>query len=139
MNLKRVNENAVPMRFWSKDHWSTFAYLCCRVTGNDGYPDKDHMRVDRDRHPGLIGPRVAMLGTTLEKYPTRLQHGILLEDHDDFDCVDDFEAEDLVTTSGTGIAPRWHLTEAGWKVNKLLTEFKEKGGQFGEFKMDPTK
>jgi hypothetical protein len=126
-------ETTVPLELFGRDHWSTFAYIACVVTGRDGIPDKDRMRTDRDRHPGLVGPTVARLESKT-KYPTRLAKGLERHEHDDWDCADDLETIGLIKQVGTGMNPKFILTELGWKVFKDLTEFKDKkGGSFATY------
>jgi len=75
----------VPMNEWSKDHFSLLAYVetCC-VDGQ-GILDHDRMRTNIPRHPGMAGPRIAMLprGEGPYKYPTRLRDGKVEADHDE--------------------------------------------------------
>lgn len=131
---------SVPVEQFGKDHWSVLGYIGCRVTGNKGVPDNNHMRTDPDRHPALVGPmlNIQFSGPKEErkKYPTRLAGGIELPDHDDWDCADDLEAAGLIGQGGTGINPIFSLTDKGWQVFKTLTEFKAKGGTFATFKLE---
>ena len=98
------------------DHWSTFAYLETRVVDHRGIPENKHMRSDPDRHPGH-GHLVSILG--YRKYPTRLRIGEL-KDHDDWDCVDDMEVAALIKISGTGLFPKWKLTDLGRTIASQL-------------------
>lgn len=127
---------SIPMSKWGRDHWSTFAFVCATVVGRDGDPDRDKMRCDADRHPGLFGPHQLRLGSASlkTKHPTRLLDGKVAKNHDDWDCVDDFEAEKLIITEGTGIHPRWVLTKKGWDFCKGLVMFKCYGGAFVDFR-----
>lgn len=111
----------IPLERFGRDHWSTFAYLETRVVDARGIIDKDRMRTDPDRHPGLIGPRVMLLVmSSREKYPTRLRDGELLSDHDDWDCMDDLERVGLLVTEGTGIQPLVKLTDEGRRIAAAL-------------------
>lgn len=121
----------VPIEKFGKDHWSTFAYAECRIVDNDGLPDLNHMRCDIDRHPGL--GRARWGGGDRKKYPTILRGGEKLDDHDDWDCIDDLVAAGLLTIHGTGIHPVWAMTEKGWQVAALLRQHKAKGKNFSEF------
>lgn len=124
--------NAVPIEQWGKDHWSTFAYIACVVTGRKGEPDKDRMRTDKDLHPGLVGRHVAFLDSS-KKYPTILKGGVELANHDDWSCAEDLESSGLIEWKGTGIQPVFELTEFGWIVFKELTDFKNHGGTFSTY------
>lgn len=130
-------ENGVKMENWGKDHWSTFAYvetLCVGGTGGVGIPDKNKLRCDPTRHPGLIGPinnsmGIYDRGTT---YPTRLKDGEL-DKHDDWDCIEDMEEYGLIKTMGTGINPAYLLTKIGSILSHELRVHKANGGNFSNF------
>jgi hypothetical protein len=119
----------IPIEMFGKDHWSTFAYICCRIAGHEGVPEKAHMRTDLDLHPALGDGH---LNET--KYPTRLAGGVDMPDHDDWDCAEDLEAAGLILQHGTGSNPVFALTDKGWKRFRHLTEFKNSGGSFGEYR-----
>lgn len=124
-------DRPVPVETWGRDHWSTFAYLECRVVDNGGIPEKAHMRCDLERHPahGHI-----LMPSDGEKYPTRLAEGVGLPDHDDWDCVDDMEASGLIKINGTGLFPAWELTDKGKAVAGRLRAHKADGGSFASFR-----
>ena len=128
----------VPPSWWGKDHWSTLLYVECRCVDHKGWPNHPNMRTDFSRHPGYAR---AVLGMhSAEKYPTRLRHGtegVLLTDHDDWDCVEDMEAAGLVQAVGTGSNPRWKLTELGHTVAGKLRAHKAQGQGSGTFKWSP--
>lgn len=87
-----------PARF-GKDHWSTFAYVETRTVDYKGTIEHDHMRCDTDRHPmlALAGRRTGVVGfgPSDRKYPT-LAKGEQIENHDDYDCLDDLRAAGLL-------------------------------------------
>jgi hypothetical protein len=127
-----IPRDPVPMEFWGRDHWSTFAFICTRIVGEDGKIDRRKMRCDNKRHPlhahTDIGPGA----------PTMLRDNVALKDHDDWDCADDAEAANLlVNDKGTGLNRRYALTDAGWAMLRKITEHKAAGGTFSNF--DPTK
>lgn len=125
---------SVSIKNFGKDHWSTFAYIETRCMDYKGVPDREHMRTDPDRHPGLVGFRVAQAYEGMhKKYPTRLKGGYELFDHDDWDCVDDLEAAGLLEINGTGINPVYKLTDEGHEIIKQLRKFKSEGGNFADF------
>jgi predicted transcriptional regulator len=131
----------VSVERFGKDHWSTFAYIAHCVQAKHGEPERSRMRTDEDRHPGLVGHSgfsFAELDGKTKKYPTRLAGGVELQYHDDWDCCDDLEAAGLLISEGTGIHPIYKLTDKGWEVLKQLTEHKNSGGSFGQFRMEAT-
>ncbi len=124
----------VPIAQFGKDHWSTLAYIETRCVDHRGIPNRDHMRVDVDRHP-QFGNRVSQ--SSDQKHPTRLKDG-KLPDHDDWDCVDDLIDHGLLEWGGTGVNPVFHLTETGQKIVGALRKHKAKGGTFANFEPHPT-
>ena len=130
-------ENGVKMENWGKDHWSTFAYvetLCVDGIGGVGIPDKNKLRCDPTRHLGLIGPINNSMGIydIGKRYPTRLKDGEL-DNHDDWDCIDDMEEHGLIKIMGTGIHPTYLLTKTGSILAHELRVHKTNGGNFSNF------
>lgn len=122
---------SIPTEKWGKDHWSCFAYIEHRVVDHLGIPDLRHMRSNPDIHPGLANPLPTSNG---KKYPTRLNDGTKVEEHDDWSCVEDMEAAGLLTWEGTGINPMFVLTDEGHRVAAALRKHKADGGQFNAFR-----
>jgi hypothetical protein len=122
-------ERPVAMKYWGKDHWSTLAYAGVRAVDHKGVLETQRMRCDNDRHPAMAVNR-EVLG---KKYPTILKLGFLLEDHDDWDCLDDAEHEGLIEIKGTGLQPIVQFTEKGKKVLALLQSHKMNGGRYSSF------
>lgn len=114
---------------FGRDHWSTFAYIETLVVDKSGKPDIRRMRCDPKRHP-LMAHQGSMFGAPS---PTRLKDGVLLPDHDDWDCVDELEAAGLIEVGGTGMYPVFALTELGRGLAALLRAHKAAGGNFGDF------
>lgn len=110
------------------DHWSTLLYVECRCVDHDGKPRLENMRCDRSRHPMFGDGRGACL-------PTRLAGGEELFEHDDWDCVDDLEKAGIVLNVGTGVNPRWKLTDLGWEIAGRLRRNRAEGKSDGEFSL----
>lgn len=121
----------IPPRRFGKDHWSTFAYVECRVVDNGGVPNRQHMRCDPRIHPGLTNSANREFGGS-RRYPTRLRDGVATR-HDDWSCVDDLAAAGLVEILGTGIHPVWRLTDRGREVAAKLRAHKSAGKNFASF------
>jgi len=113
---------------FGKDHWSTFAYAETCVVDSKGQLSTSRMRCHARRHPGLVS--VAGDGS---KYPTRLNDGTEVWEHDDWDCLDDLEDVGLLEINGTGINPVIKLTELGYSVAAELRRYKSQGGNFRTF------
>lgn len=58
---------------------------------------------------------------------------VIVPDHDDYACLDDFEAAGLVQNVGSGANPRLWLTDKGWKMAGRLRRHKAEGGQWASF------
>jgi len=130
----------VPTEKFGKDHWSTLAYVGCRVVDNNGTLDREHMRCNADRHPGLANSANRICtwdpehGTRLGGYfDAKDKTKLLLSDHDDWDCLDDLEAAGLIRIGGSGINPLVSLTDAGRNVEAQLRKHKSNGGMFANF------
>lgn len=121
---------AVTIDMFGKDHWSTFAYVASVALDNGGIPVRERMRCDCDRHPFHAH---TIPGLSRSTYPTRLKGDAVLQDHDDWDCVDDLTAAGLVENRGTTVNPAYRLTEAGLEVWKQLFAHKQNGENFATF------
>lgn len=136
-----VERDPVPIEWFGRDHWSTLAYLETVVVDQGGKIDNRRMRTDSRRHRTLAARPHLTAG---KKYPTRLAGGRLLENHDDWDCLQDMEAAGLVTVVLREFrGPFFNsnrvtvgLTERGWKVAAEVREHKGSGGSFSSFVRD---
>jgi hypothetical protein len=132
------------MEKFGKDHWSLLAYVGCRVVDNEGTINNEHLRCHPERHPHYVGWRRAEHGGMWDvKYSTRLagffetegedQLNYRLDDHDDWDCLQDLEIAGLIKIHGTGLHPLVALTKYGHKIEARLRRHKADKGQFNEF------
>ena len=55
-------------------------------------------------------------------------------DYDEWDCIDDIEAEKLIELKGTGINPCFTMTDKGHEMITKLLKHKSTGGNFSDFK-----
>lgn len=103
---------------WGRDHWSTLLYIEDICTNGDGEPVSERMR----QWPGRPRRGKCRLPWTppCKGYPTRLNDGTEVTEHDDFDCVDDMVCAGLVEWHGTGLRPVLTLTELGWAMASAL-------------------
>jgi len=140
--LKELPEPArhLPMEVWGKDHWSLLAFIECICVDYKGVLDnkrRQNMRCNVARHP-LLGywplgerPWQSGHGTRLKNYFTDKSHQ--LPEHDDWDCVDDFEGAGLLVNEGSGINPIWKLTPEGLAITAKFRAFKANGGHYYQF------
>lgn len=135
-----------PSKF-GKDHWSLLAYLETRCVDGQygvGVIDFRRMRCNPAQHSTYAVNRTAWqsnYGTKLAGFFDFAERddlvaaaaaGVQLPDHDDWDCIADLEAADLLTltSSANGLVK---LTDLGLKVSAALRAHKAAGGQFAEF------
>lgn len=114
----------VTIEQFGRDHWSTLAYFETLVVDNGGRIDKRRMRCDGARHPQFGHLPLGIVG----RCPTRLKGGVELDDHDDWDCMDDLEAAGLIETSGTGMFPVVQLTPRGHEIANALRRHRADSG-----------
>lgn len=115
---------------WGRDHYSTLAYLGHVYHTHDGQIDRDKMRCKPSRRH-MAGPTMAMLIAVHpadERYPTTLQGGQTLDDHDDYDCAYDLVAGGMLIDVGTGMHPQFELTPKGLRVWSHLTRTRKTVG-----------
>lgn len=51
----------------------------------------------------------------------------------DFDLLDQFESDELVTNLGTGVNPRVKLTDLGWELSARLRKHRGQGKRLVDF------
>lgn len=130
----------IPIEQWGKDHWSTLAYIetCTvdnQVTAGVGVLDKRKMRCNPKTHPywAHLPDWNPSNGTRLKGFISEEETpDLLLPSHDDWDCVEDMEAEDLMMICS--VVNYWiSLTDQGRDIASQLREHKSKGGNFSNF------
>lgn len=120
----------IPLELFGKDHWSTFGYLEHCAVERRGQVEIVRMRCDPGRHP-LLAHEGSRFGSPS---PTRLKaEGVLIHNHDDWDCAEDLERVGLLTNVGSHVNPLFQLTPMGRAVATQLRAHKEGGGVFGTF------
>lgn len=132
---------AVPVEKWGRDHWTTLAYVETRCVDEKGVLNGDHLRCSLSRHPDLRGYQQVVSDLDGDKYPTRLKKGELLENHDDWSCLEDMmilgmlvvEITEHQTGRGQIRGSRVTLTDYGWEIAGRLRKFKGEGGNYGDF------
>lgn len=137
----------VPIEDWGKDHWSTFAYAETCVV--DQQPlDRDRLRCNVKKRPHLVGPTVNRFGNARwePSYGSKLKGYFLegnkrdesrkLQDHDDWDCLEDMEEAGLIEFVSV-INAIVTFTDKGLAVAAHLRKHKAKGGYFSNFEFKP--
>lgn len=117
----------IPRDKWGPDHRSTLLYIETRLVDGDGRPQNDKMRTNPRRHKALQGRIAGMMRWSDDEYSSRLANGDRESGHDDWDCVDDMIAAGLILSRGTGLHPRYELTDAGWaEAHRLRRELADR-------------
>lgn len=146
------SKDYVPMKLFGKDHWSTFAYIETCLVDKKGFSVglDPRMRTKR-RHFRVFGEQAGEAFQTKKgasryaapclstDYPTRLNDGTEVTDHDDWDCVQDMAAAGLFTVTSEDIDPGVQLkfSELGYTVAAQLRKYKAEDGNFATFVFDP--
>ncbi len=130
---------------WSKDHWSTLAYietvmvecggfqigLDCRMRSNRRNFRVMHEQCPRPKRAKQDGTRAVCMDP---KYTSRVKNSTTV-DHDDWCCIQDMAVAELFTVGVEQIQPGvvLHLSEAGKAMIAALRAHKATGGQFAAF------
>lgn len=134
----------VPVQKFGKDHWSLLAFveiLCVDHKGAISDVNRQRMRTNIKRHPGHgyfpLGTEghewKKDWGTRLRGYFEKRDSKLRLNQHDDWDCLEDFENAGLLENKGSGLNPVLRLTPLGKALAARLRVFKQDGGQFAYF------
>lgn len=133
---------SVPIVKWGKDHWSLLAFIECLCVDFKGVVSDNHrrnMRCNSRRHPGYgywpMGERKwnPAHGSRLKGYFDKNDPALRLGPHDDWDCVEDFEAAGVLENHGTGMNPVFALTTLGQTLVAELRRHKQNKGNFADF------
>lgn len=135
---------SVPVEQWGKDHWSCLAfieYLCVDYHGRLDDKRRRSLRCNPRTHPGYSLNFSYVLwkpeyGSRLKGYwrPDKsVDESRRILDHDDWDCIEDFEAAGVLTTEGSGLNPVFKLTRLGLALAAALRAHKANGGHFATF------
>lgn len=140
-----VLSTSVPIEQWGKDHWSTLAFIECLCVDNSGSltdANRARLRCNDKTHPGY-SLRLTDAGDWKPSYGSRLKgywkpdgtqdKSRQLSDHDDWDCIEDFEAAGLLENLNTGMNPVFKLTEKGLALAAQVRAHKAGGGHFATF------
>jgi len=133
-----------PDRF-GKDHWSMLAYVETCVDGSEGVGQmsRKKLRCNSATHPlnAHMSSWDRRWGTKLAGYfsfadradvDKSVSAGLMLPDHDDWDCLVDLEAAGYVEViSMAGCLVR--MTDHGQEVCAQIRAHKVSGGHFGSF------
>lgn len=144
-------DDLIPVAMFSKDHWSTLAYVESVMTECAGFQVglDPRMRATRRSHPVMSeecphpkrpsassGRSLASTAITMRPGEgTVLKDGTKVPGHDDWACLQDLAEAGYFTTAQNDIEPgvTLHLSERGRVVAAALRTHKAGGGQFRQF------
>lgn len=130
------------MERFGRAHWSLLVYVksvCVDANGSIGQLDRKRMRCNPESHPLLA----AGIGWSAE-YSTRLKgysnasalaedkSALIVEGHDDWDCLDDLEQAGLISIISM-INGFVKITKKGLSAAAQVEEHKANGGTFANF------
>lgn len=119
----------VNISLFGKDHWSLLAYINDSVSKGSNIQFK-YMRCNKHTHP-----QFNVLPSWMEwkpEYGTKLNNGTRLDDHDDWNCLDDLKSVGLINmiNFNQGIV---ELTPYGIEISLRLIDHKNNGNVFNTF------
>lgn len=146
-----TSEDLIPMTAWSKDHWSTLAYVESVMTECAGFQmgldprmksNRRNFRVmsqhcPRPKRPGSASGRAAssMAMPMDAAHATVVKGGQMVPNHDDWSCLQDMADEGLFTVGQDRLEPRemLHFSAKGIAIAAALRAHKANGGKFADF------
>jgi hypothetical protein len=134
----------VPIKKWGKDHYSLLALietLCVDLKGVVSDKHRRSFRTNIKRHPaygyfplGANGHKWnPEYGSRLKGFFEKQDPKLRLNQHDDWDCVEDFENAGVLENKGSGMNPLFVLTPLGRALAAELRAHKQGGGNFAGF------
>ena len=138
-------DDYIAMNRWSKDHWSTLAYLETVMVDCGGFQvgsdprmrsNRRHFRVMHEECPRPKRATRGAGGVAMNaEHGTRLNDGCVVANHDDWMCVQDMAAAGLFTVGADEVQPgqTLHLSSRGQDVVAALRAHKAAGGNFAQF------
>lgn len=135
----------VPIDRWSKDHWSTLAYIETVMVDCGGFQvgldarmktNRRNFRVFHERCPHPKRPWPTQMAMSMNpEHATRLKDGSQVASHDDWACLQDMAAAGFFneTPEDIDVGMIVTLSDKGRAVANALRDHKANGGQFAEF------
>lgn len=125
--------NKITIEQFGKDHWSLLLYIETRIRDYEGVLDLCQIRI---KNPIIRPGWKPEYGTRLFGYwnKDKTTNSLLrLHNHDDYDCLDDLEAEGLIKNIGTGLRPVCEITKKGTEISSQLLLHKQVGKNYSNF------
>ncbi|ELP6118936.1 TPA: hypothetical protein I7730_15895 [Vibrio vulnificus] len=117
---------------FAKDHWALLAYvedLCVNSPKGIGSIDKRRMRCNPNRHPNESAKY-----QWKDEYGSRIVGGKVVLGHDDWDCLDELEANGFVEiVSMANLTVK--MTDRGNDVTAMVRSHKAAGGNYADFSL----
>jgi hypothetical protein len=146
-------DDIIPPALWSKDHWSTLAYVDTVMVDCAGFELGLDARMRSNRRnfremssvptPKRAGRSVRSLAVVMELGDgTRLKDGQVVKSHDDWCCLQDMASVGFFTVgpdNGFAAGRTLHFSPLGQSVVEALRHHKQAGGQFATFDLSQVK
>lgn len=117
---------------FGKDHWALLVYIETRAV-NQQLLETERLRCStKNRHLGGNIPRPGWM----PHYGSCLRDGSVIQDHDDWDCLEDLEQNGFLII-GSQISGIVTLTDLGITTAHRIRRHKIEGGSFGTFVYSP--
>jgi hypothetical protein len=126
------NQNVpIPPTLFGTIHWVMLLRVESWAVMNNGEIQKERMSTNYNKRPP------APSGKQWDKMnSTHLNNGYLVEDHDDWDCLDDLIGNGFVQTEMWKNKKLVKLTEKGFQTFVKLRKFRQKGKKIRDFQYE---
>lgn len=126
---KKEEQEIIPHNLFGVYHWMMLLRVEGWVVMNNGEIEAERMRTNFNRRPP------APKGKQWDKliHSTRTNKGTLIDDHDDWDCLNDLVALGLVNIDIWKNKKIVSLTETGFQVYVRLRRYRQNGEDLNKF------
>lgn len=137
---RRSNDGQyISIELWGRDHWSMLAYFETVQVERGFFRVEFNARMRQKRHHLRVMPgrRGDYDGIPMRpEHGSRLNNGTYIENHDDWDCVQDFANAGLLKQSPekVDVNERLTLSDRGHEFCAALRRHKASGGSFSSFR-----
>lgn len=135
----------IPMDLWSKDHWSTLAYIETVMMDCGGFEigldarmktNRRNFRVFQEQCPTPKRPWPKQMAISMRpEHATRLKDGTQIDSHDDWACLQDMAASGFFNEppGDIDVGATVTLSDKGRTIVNALRAHKSNGGHFANF------
>lgn len=148
-----TKDDIIPADQWANDHWSTLLYAETVMVDYAGFQvgldarmrtGRYHFRIFSQECPKPLGRSGAGVAVMPLGTGTLLRDGSVVENHDDWHCIQDMFAAGIFFATDNGVRVEemepgihLHLTKAGRSLVDSLRKHKCEGGNLKDFVYAP--